>query len=392
MSFILHLLYNETPLTSVAAATTIVHEQWREPPKGHLFGRFRSWQGGMVEACPDLSEDDLDGDRSDNAWPEGLPARFDGSVYTFHPNVDLLDQGLMGLIAEGAALNGLHVLDPQNGLLYRPDRRVLTLTGATQLPPKPVVPAATTANLIRSGEVDAVMDPLWQELAQQLSKSGFEPKVPSLRCVERRVGGIGQIVEVSGFHSHGELVMHGQYRLYSPRVTSLWVPVLMPGYARYMKIHGKRLGGRIDAFKVTAEELCGPEADGYGRYVSGRAKIRERAQRWFDGFTSHIVTQGLPRLDAIGSPKDLAGCLLSERQIWRLETKNDVSPIELFGRLVLIYAFDRPNLAKWLAAIDKHRSNCADFRFGTWPDAPASITRLLEHLDSPAFDPSSLYR
>lgn len=392
MSFILHLLYSETPLTSVAAAATLVHEKWNEPPQGHLFGRFRSWQGGMVEACPDLSQDDLDGDRADNAWPEGLPARFDGSVYTFHPNVDLLDQGLMGLIAEGAALNGLHVLDPQNGLLYRPDRRVLTLSGTTQSPPKPVVPAATTANLIRSGDVDDVMDPLWLGLSQRLTAFGFEAKVPSLRCVERRVGGIGQIAEVGGFHSHGELVMHGQYRLYSPRVTALWAPLLMEGYARYMKIHGKRLGGRIDAFEVTAEELCGLEADAYGRYVFGRAKIREQASRWFDGFGDHIVTQGLPRLDAMSSPRDLAGCLLSERQIWRLETKNDMSPIELFGRLVLIYAFDRPNLSRWMAAIDRHRSNCADFRYAVWPDVPGSMAMLLAHLESPAFDPSSLYR
>ncbi len=131
-----------------------------EPPKVHLGGRFRSWQGGMVVAGPDPSVDDPDGDRTCNACPEGLSTRFERLVDALHPIVDLLDQGLMGLTDDGATFNGMYGLDSKNGLPYRPDRRFLTLSGGMQFPPNLVAPAANTANTIRSCDVVAVMDPL----------------------------------------------------------------------------------------------------------------------------------------------------------------------------------------------------------------------------------------
>lgn len=391
MSFVLHLLFAESPLESIAEAAGIVHEQWSVPPKGHLFGRFRSWQGGMVEACPDLSGEDPDGDRPDNAWPEGLPARFEQSVYTFRPNVGLLDAGLMGLIAEGAALCGLHVLDPQNGLLYRPDRRVLDRQGRLHPAPKSEVPAVTRTHLIREADAQTVIEPLREQLAGQLAAHGFALEHMSGRPrIVRKLGECTQVIDAGGFFSHGELALSACYRLYCARVTAAWVPVLRDAYARYMATVGKRLGGRVDDFDVSAEELCGPAADAYGRYRFGHAKTVNEARRWFDGLREHIETQALPVLDGTATPRRLADLMLTDRQSWRLQTKNDVRPTEIFGRLVLIYAFDRPRAEKWLEDIATHAGRSNGFHFSGWPQASASIERLRAHLASPAFDPSTL--
>jgi hypothetical protein len=99
MPYTLHLLYADDPLPSVAAAEAVIERDAGLKPKGHLLGRYRSFQAGMVENCPDLSEDDPHADRRDNAWPLGLPERFETAVYSFTPNTGMFEEGLLGLIA-----------------------------------------------------------------------------------------------------------------------------------------------------------------------------------------------------------------------------------------------------------------------------------------------------
>lgn len=164
MPYTLHLCYADAPLNSVAEAEAVIARTSLEKPRGHLIGRYQSFQGGMVENSPDLSEDDPKADRPDNAWPYGLPARFDSAVYSFSPNVPMLELGLLGLIAESVALHGLHMLDPQSGRLYRPDRVVIDRRGAHSTPPPMVRPAIARSALITWDQTEAVVQPLQQAL------------------------------------------------------------------------------------------------------------------------------------------------------------------------------------------------------------------------------------
>lgn len=112
----------------------------------------------MVENCPDLSEDDPHADRRDNAWPLS-PERFETAVYSFTPNTGMFE-GLLGLIAESVAQHGLHMLDPQAGQLFRPDRVVLDRQGTRSTPPPMQLPASARAAIITWDRTEALVQPL----------------------------------------------------------------------------------------------------------------------------------------------------------------------------------------------------------------------------------------
>lgn len=388
MPYTLHLVYADNPLDSVAAAEAAIASDARSAPKGHLLGRYRSFQAGMVDNCPDLSEDDPHADRPDNAWPYGLPARFDSAVYSVMPNVALFPEGLLGLIAESVALHGLHMLDPQSGLLYRPDRVVISRTGARSSPPPMQVPPSARASIITWDRTDDVVQPLQRALAERLRAFGFAPRDDGKRGHIRLCGSIGQNLGVTAYHSHDGVTMHGAFTLFAPDVTAQWVPPLAAEFERYFGFFGKNMGGRVDGFSVTTDEICGEAGEPWGRYRYGHARTREPVARWFQAFADHLERASIPVLDAIARPRDLARLLLTDRMRWRLDTKNDVTLIEIFGMLVLVYAFDRARAAEWIAAF--RRPGRLSTGFQGWEQPDALIDRLVLHLESAAFDPVAI--
>ena len=385
MPYTLHLLYADDPLPSLAAAQALIERDIDSKPKGHLFGRYQSFQAGMVDNCPDLSEDDPHADRADNAWPLGLPARFDSAIYSFTPNVGMFADGLLGLIAESVALHGLHMLDPQAGLLYRPDRVVLDQSGARSTPPPMQVPAIARSAIITWDRTDELVQPLQLALAERLHAFGFVPRDAGKRGVIRLCDRVSQNLAVSAYHSHGGVTMHGGYTLYAPEVTAQWVAPLAAEFERYFGFYGKNAGGRVDGFSVSSEEISGEAGEPWGRYRYGHARTREPLARWFQAFGDHVIAT-IPTLDKITQPRDLAKLLLTDRLRWRLETKNDVTLVEIFGMLVLIYAFDRNQAAQWLTAFRGPSRRSAGFQ--GWEQPDALIERLVAHLESPAFDPT----
>ena len=101
-----------------------------------------------------------------------------------------------------------------------------------------------------------------------------------------------------------------------------------------------------------------------------------------------MVAAGVPALDAVATPRDLARLLLTERMRWRLATKNDVRLVEIFGMLVLVHAFCPDQADAWLAEFRRPGRNSAGFE--GWQQPDALIDRLVAHLQSPAFDPASV--
>lgn len=388
MAYTLHLLYADDPLPSVAAAEAVIERDAGLKPKGHLLGRYRSFQAGMVENCPDLSADDPHADRRDNAWPLGLPERFETAVYSFTPNTGMFDEGLLGLIAESVALHGLHMLDPQAGRLYRPDRVVLDRQGGRSAPPPMQVPASARAAIITWDRTEELVQPLQQALAARLRACGFAPRDGGERGLIRRNGSIGQNLQVTAYHSHGGVTLYGQYLLFAPAVTAQWVAPLAAEFERYFGFFGKAFGGRVDGYSLSPDELCGTDGEPWGRYCFGHARTREPLQRWFQAFGDHVVAAGVPALDAVATPRDLARLLLTERMRWRLATKNDVRLVEIFGMLVLAHAFCPDQADAWLAEFRRPGRNSAGFE--GWQQPDALIDRLVAHLQSSAFDPASV--
>lgn len=392
MGQLFRLFESPTLVTSVREAVSLVARQSSQAARAPLAHFFESWRYAMVEACPDLSAEDPYADRSDNAWPRGLPERYDRAVYTFEANPVLLGDGLMGLIAGVAGPLGLYVLDARGGLLYRPDQQVLGLDGRLRPPPPAVVPPATQANLLRDGDASLVVDGLRQQLAACLAPFGFEFVADAQgrpATLERRAGGIVQAVSLTGFFNHHRLVLVPEYLLYAPQVTESWRPVAGDAYDACVKVMERYSGSRLDYFSLTGGELCAPDAAEYGPYRYGTAQTQFQTQRWFDGFARHVVEQALPRLDRLVSPRGLAERLHTTEQRERMFRRNDIRPPEQFGRLVLIHTFDVDHAAEWHEALFDHcgRSNWSHMG---WQNVRGLLERLIAHLESPAFDSSAL--
>lgn len=393
MPYTLHLCYADVPLSSVAEADALIARTSLEKPRGHLIGRYQSFQGGMVENCPDLSEDDPKADRPDNAWPYGLPARFDSAVYSFSPNVPMLELGLLGLIAESVALHGLHMLDPQSGRLYRPDRVVIDRHGAHSTPPPMVRPAIARSALITWDQTEAVVQPLQQALQARLAPFGFSPREPDekgigRRGVIRRVDRIAQNLQVTATHRNEGVTTNGRWALFVPEVTEQWVPPLAAEFERHFNAHLKRMGGRVDAFWVYSEDLIGEDGKAYGESAFPCWRTREPLARWFSAYGDHLIARELPVLDRLGTPRDLARVLLSDRLRWRLETGRHPAMVEAFGLLVLARCFDAANFAGWLRALQS--INTIRALGQGWENPAGLLDRLAAHLQSPAFDPARI--
>ncbi|MBK9656977.1 MAG: hypothetical protein IPO66_16610 [Rhodanobacteraceae bacterium] len=392
MPYTLRLLYADSPLNSVAEAEAVIARESEVQPKGHLVGRYRSFQAGMVDNCPDLSDDDPNADRPDNAWPHGLPARFDSAVYSFSPNVPMLELGLLGLIAESVALHGLHMFDPQTLRLYRPDRVVIDRHGARSSPPPMERPAIARSALITYDQTDALVQPLKHELATRLAPFGLTPREPGpdgvgSRGFLRRVDRIVQNLQVTATHSHGGVTTHGRWALFVPEITEQWVPPLATEFERYFNAHQKPMGGRVDPFWVYSEDLIGAEGAAFGESAFAHSRTREPLARWFAAYGGHVIGKELPVLDRIGTPRDLAR--FAQRSLaLALETGRDPSMVEAFGLLVLAFCFDRANFAHWHGSL--RSINAIRVKTQGWDDPATLIDRLSAHLESPYFDPTRI--
>lgn len=384
----LRLFYAESPVTSVADAEARIARDLNVKPQGHLLGRYISFQAGMVDNCPDLSDDDPAANRPDNAWPIGLPAIFDSAVYSVCPNTSMLDQGLLGLIAESVALHGLHMLDTATGRVYRPDRQVIDRDGVLTSPPPMAVPAIARSALISAEQTEGIVQPLCQSLYDRLKDHGFGPCEAFRHGVIRRVDRLAQNLQITATHRSEGVFTYGRWAVYSPELTEQWLPPVAAAFERYFNANHKIMGGRVDPLWIYSEDLLGSEGEAFGQFAFPCSRTREPLTRWFEAYGDHVINRELPVLDRIGTPRALAALLLTERLHWRLEKGNAPLVVECFGLLVLAYAFDRANFPQWHQAL--RAINTIRARGQGWENAVALVDGLAEHLESTAFDPGSI--
>jgi hypothetical protein len=132
MSFILQL-FHAPKVKTLGEAEAFV----RSPRNGTFedHERFESFVKAITAVYPDLSDEDEDGDDDRNVWGSGISAGTIGkAVLVISLKTELVELELMMKLADVAAKSGLHVLDPQNALLFRDDHHVVNARGvATQL-------------------------------------------------------------------------------------------------------------------------------------------------------------------------------------------------------------------------------------------------------------------
>lgn len=294
----------------------------------------------------------------------------------------------MGLLAEIIAQLGLHLFDPQAGDLYRPDRQVIDRQGALRAAPPMAVPELVRATLITAEQCAGIVQPLRQSLHDRLAAHGFAPRESERHGVIRRVDRIAQNLQIAETHRHEGVVTSARWALFAPEVTEQWLPAVASAFERYFNARQKAMGGRVDPYWVYSEDLLGPEAREFDEFAFPCFQTREPLARWFQRYGDHVIAKELPVLDAIGTPRDLAGILLTDRLHWRLEKGNAPQVVEVFGLLVLAYAFDRANFQRWhqsLRAINTIRA-----RGQGWDNAVVLVDGLAEYLASNAFDPTSI--
>jgi hypothetical protein len=207
MSYVVHV-FSAAPQDSPQQAQVLVDSASMTPAADAdaVLARLCAFIDALSARYPDLSDRDPDGENDRNAWPEGLPqasaAAAARGVLSIGLKAHLAGTGLMTAIAHAAADQGLQVLDPQDGALYRADRQRIDLLGrATPLPALPSLrkPAAKRPEPLRAAWVGERLVTLLQA---ELEPAGFgrDPNVERPRAFDvtfsRRHGDVVQTVRM----------------------------------------------------------------------------------------------------------------------------------------------------------------------------------------------------
>lgn len=299
-------------------------------------------------------------DDEDAAFPEGLTAdHLDDAVYVFAVNLDRLDENLMAHVATCASAEGLHVLDPQNGLLYRSDRQVVDVRGRSWLLPAPRPASAPPARKKLPDDMTekSVLDRLQAELCRRLAREGFE-RDPRWGDARRTRGPVQQSIDLGVMLGYDEVTLHGSLGLRCRPITRVWLKGLGADGATYVnQLAG--MGWRFPDMRLFASELRTPPSDAASPI--GRARFTcahdwDEVDAWLDRWIAWVETEGLEDLARMDRPGGVARYVLDSRQLESMFRRNDLSPSELFHRYVLVGAYDRPRKDEWIRGFWDHYS------------------------------------
>lgn len=227
MSFIL-TFFRAPGVSTVQQAADF---KYRPPsPLPEPTGHFAAFVERISEYYPDLSDDQEAQDR--NLWPEGLshdPSC--GPVVNVLVNSDMMDPGVMAVIARQASLSGLQILDEQNGLLYGPGLYFVgTDGGMPQRLPEvtPYARSVMTEN-IRGLRLRDGQRRIAAHLAEGLGAGFIVVDGDHETFVRREHGDLHQIIAIQVMRSSEQ---PGRARVYvrlgfaSEALTAVWLPLL----------------------------------------------------------------------------------------------------------------------------------------------------------------------
>jgi hypothetical protein len=256
MSFTLTFFHAPDVATPDAAA------RWLEQAPAQLpepSTRFADFVAEVTQFYPDLSDDD-DDTNGRNLWPEGLTggaAR--ASSVNVAVNLDMLDPGVMTVVAQSAARAGLSVLDEQNGLLYLPSYRVVGLRDATprELPPISDAARQLMTHTIRGMRLREAQMLIADAVRATLGR-GAERREPHDRTVVwRQHGELRQMLWFYAMRSNDKvnarLFVHLAFA--SDRLTALYLPLLPPAFEARQRKYDRFDGGAASQVRAFLPSL-----------------------------------------------------------------------------------------------------------------------------------------
>jgi hypothetical protein len=317
MRFILQLFY--APAIRTVSEAQALTARRREATASQL-ARFRAFTDAVEQAGTTA----LDVDAAEDAV----------LVVTLSQPVD---RALLSQIARSAASAGLHLLDPQNGRLYRADGCLVRADGSIKpasLPLPSEGPALTA---------EAVLARVRARFAERFVAHGFVPG--SGQTVVRRGETIDQKVCFDAEPQGAAVLLRASVAFQCPDVSHVWQDAL--GDAAAPTWQRVSTEPPPDVTLKPSELALGPDRS---PDVAAVHSLQE-ADQWTDAFCAWFAGTALPRLNAVRRAADLGALALSDTQLRQLPRRQDLPPGEQYSRLVLAAAFDPERLALWTDAL-----------------------------------------
>ncbi len=320
MRFILQLFYAPA-IRTVSEAQALAHRR-REATASQL-ARFRAFADACADSCADTAAQA--GLEIDDAADAVL-------AVTLRPSAG---PALVIPLARAAASAGLHVLDPQNQLLYRADGHIVDARGGVA--PMPPLPSAAAVSK------DAVLAHVRARFAERFVAQGFVPGAG--QTVVRRGDTIDQKVCFDAEQLADSVRLRAWVAFQCPDVSHVWQDALGDAAAP----SAQRLWSEPlpDVTLRPSELATGPVRPADDAAVQSLPD----ADRWLEGFCTWFASTALPRLDVVRRAADLGRLALTDTQLKQLPRRHDLPPCEQYSRLVLAAAFDPERLPLWTNAL-----------------------------------------
>ena len=379
MSFILQLFHGPAVKTLPEA---VAHTDRDAPASPDDQKRFAAFVAEVTRAYPNSDDED-------SAWPEGLtPDGHEWATYNFAVNLDHLDENLMAHIGRAAANAGLKILDPQNGLLYPVEGKVIQMGGGSfPLPaPRPVKPPPPKGLPQGYDDEQAVNAKLSSQLAAVLAPYGFKFEPSGL--VVRQVGRVKQGIDIGTMKRDREITLYVRLVFFCPEITVLWQELLGESVAAYVK-HQATIPRHAGDIHLAAPELRrspSESAKRYGRHSFVETHNWDEAYAWLRGLVAWLKDEGLADMDRMKDPAGLAEFVLSPTQDEMMFRRNDLLPRELYARLILMGAFAADRKEEWLRGYwDHYNRSAIRFDGGVIKDVKGQSERLIAWLETQEF-------
>lgn len=298
MSFILQFFHAPQVETLDAAVAYVDHGGDHEAPLG---ARFASFVARVCVQYPDGSADDEDGDDDGNVWPEGLDAAWgEEPVVNVAVKTESVDEALLSAVAASAGQAGLHVLDPQNAMLYRPDGVVVRRHAAADAS-KRLVPLAVRA------EVGA-------SLQARLAPHGFDlVSNNAFTLVSRLHGSIRQVIAITCAPTQGHVAGDVELWLSSEQLAEVWAPALAPEIDEWKARRDTECAGMAYDFVYGVSDLVptvtAAESDRFGRFI---ARSRRDVDDFAGSLGDFVLDRLLPVLEPVRDLETLAALALTD--------------------------------------------------------------------------------
>jgi len=382
MSYILQLFAADDIATTADAAALLNRSAALRPPEPGAFGRFRA---ELESAWP--------GAGRDPALPEGLESPRDGDpVWGLAVRSSKVDDNLLRHIGRAAARAGLHVFDPQAGILLRCDGILVNSNGETRKLDAPS-PWRSVPPAVAELTAEQARHQVAERAEQRFARAGFSSvRDAQWLQFQRHVGDVQQCIELTVAESvgvKGRISLHLGIQFHCPRVRDVWIRQFGARVAAHVASDRRRPPPEFTLYADQIEDVPSALSETLGGRKFEFASTIEQIAAWWERVAHWIDAAGDRALERASSVSGLAHYVLHPQQMRWLYLNNNLSIDEILSRLVIVAAFERDRLDEWTAAFRDHRRRKGrDPLFGKdlfVPNRTAVLDDLLTYLRSDAF-------